>query len=58
MRAAAAEILRRMKPDPLALYLVALSAALLAILAGWYWTHPSPEARTHEAAPPSVAPVR
>lgn len=58
VRSAADEILRRMKPDPLALYLVALSAALLAALAGWYWTHPGPDGRTHEAAPPVVAPVR
>lgn len=46
IRAAAKQILDRLKPDPLALYLVGIAAALLVILAGWYWTHP------HEALPP------
>jgi hypothetical protein len=46
VRAAAQEIAKRLEPDPLALYLVAIAAALLAVLAGWYWTHP------HEEAPP------
>lgn len=46
VRAAAKQVLERLKPDPLALYLVVIAAALLAVLAGWYWTHP------HETAPP------
>ena len=40
VRAAAREILKRLDPEPAAMYLVAISALLLAILAGWYWTHP------------------
>jgi len=52
VRAAAQEILKRLEPDPLALYLVAIAAALLAILAGWYWTHPH-----DEAPPPPLVPT-
>ncbi len=40
VRAAAREILKRLDPEPAAIYLVAISALLLAILAGWYWMHP------------------
>jgi hypothetical protein len=40
VRAAAREILKRLDPEPAAIYLVAISALLLALLAGWYWTHP------------------
>lgn len=46
VRAAVKEVLKRLEPDPLALYLLVASSVLLAILAGWYWTHP------HETAPP------
>lgn len=46
VRAAVREIQRRLQPDPLAVGLVAVAALLLAVLAGWYWTHP------HEATPP------
>lgn len=46
VRKAARLVLDRLKPDPLALYLVAIAAGLLVVLAGWYWTHP------HETAPP------
>ncbi len=46
VRKAAKLVLDRLKPDPLALYLVAIAAGLLVVLAGWYWTHP------HETAPP------
>jgi hypothetical protein len=40
VRAAARELARRLTPDPVAVYLLALSAVLLAFLAGWYWLHP------------------
>lgn len=40
IRAAAEQILKRLEPDPLALYLLGLAAALLVVLAGWYWSHP------------------
>jgi hypothetical protein len=40
VRAAARELARRIEPDPLAAYLLAGAAALLAFLAIWYWTHP------------------
>lgn len=40
VRAAAREILKRLEPEPAAVFLVAISALLLAVLAGWYWTHP------------------
>lgn len=49
VKKAAREILLRLKPDPLALYLVAIAAGLLVVLAGWYWTHP------HDAPPPPPA---
>lgn len=53
--AAVAEIKKRLQPDPLALYLLALSAALLAILAGYYWSQPSPPAARGQA--PQSAPI-
>ncbi|HVU04473.1 MAG TPA: hypothetical protein VHE30_22100 [Polyangiaceae bacterium] len=41
VRAAAEELLRRIEPDPLAKYLLVVSAVLLAILAAWaYHVHP------------------
>jgi hypothetical protein len=40
VRAAARELERRLRPDPIAAYLLAAAAALLVFLAGWYWTHP------------------
>jgi len=40
VRAAARELARRLEPDPVAVYLLVLSAVLLAFLAGWYWLHP------------------
>lgn len=46
IRRATKEVLTRLQPDPLALYLLVAAAALLVVLAGWYWTHP------HETAPP------
>lgn len=65
IHAAVAEILKRLQPDPLALYLLAISAALLAILAGWYWTQTSPSPAGREQAPfpppsagPSIQPSR
>lgn len=39
VRSAARQILKRMEPEPAATYLIAISAVLLAILAGWYWMH-------------------
>jgi hypothetical protein len=56
VRAAANELITRTKPDPLALYLLAIAAALLAILAGWYWTHPHQDAPP-AAQPPAASPV-
>ncbi len=40
VRKAARELLKRIEPDPLAVYLLAGAALLLAFLAFWYWTHP------------------
>lgn len=40
VRAAARELMRRLDPDPLAVYLLGIAAVLLAFLAGWYWLHP------------------
>jgi hypothetical protein len=58
VRRAVKDVLERLRPDPLALYLLVAAAALLAVLAGWYWTHP------HALAPapsqgivPAPAPV-
>lgn len=39
VRGATRQILKRMDPEPAATYLIAISAVLLAILAGWYWMH-------------------
>jgi hypothetical protein len=51
VRSAARELLKRLEPDPIALYLLAISAGLLVILAGYYWTH------AHEPPPPPPAPA-
>lgn len=40
VRKAARELLKRLEPDPIAVYLLAGAAILLAFLAFWYWTHP------------------
>jgi hypothetical protein len=40
VRKAARELRKRLDPDPLAVYLLAGAALLLAFLAFWYWTHP------------------
>jgi hypothetical protein len=40
VRKAARELVKRLDPDPLAVYLLAGAALLLAFLAFWYWTHP------------------
>lgn len=39
VRAAARELAKRLDPDPLAVTLLGLAAALLVFLAGWYWLH-------------------
>lgn len=49
VRAAARELLRRMDPDPLVKVLVALAAGLLALVAGYYWTHPLSHDRPQSA---------
>jgi hypothetical protein len=40
VRKAARELVKRLDPDPIAVYLLAGAALLLAFLALWYWTHP------------------
>ncbi len=40
VRKAAKEIVKRISPEPLAMYFMAIASALLVILAGYYWTHP------------------
>ena len=40
VRKAARELLKRLEPDPIAVYLLAGAALLLAFLALWYWAHP------------------
>lgn len=40
VRKAARELLKRLEPDPIAVYLLAGAALLLTFLAFWYWTHP------------------
>jgi hypothetical protein len=40
VRRAARELRRRLDPDPLAVYLLGVAAALLVFLAYWFWTHP------------------
>lgn len=40
VRRAAREMLKRLEPDPLAIYLLAGAAVLLVFLAGYYWLHP------------------
>ncbi len=40
VRKAARELVKRLEPDPIAVYLLAGAALLLAFLAFWYWTHP------------------
>jgi hypothetical protein len=40
VRKAARELLKRLEPDPIAVYLLAGGALLLTFLAFWYWTHP------------------
>ena len=40
VRKAARELVKRLDPDPVAVYLLAGAALLLAFLAFWYWTHP------------------
>lgn len=39
VRRAARELLRRIDPDPIAVYLLAGAFLLLAFLSIWYWTH-------------------
>jgi len=39
VRRAAREMLRRIDPDPIAIYLLAGAALLLVFLSFWYWTH-------------------
>ena len=39
VRRAAAELRRRIDPDPLTLYLLLAALALLAFFSVWYWTH-------------------
>jgi hypothetical protein len=40
VRRAARELVKRLDPDPIAVYLLAGASLLLAFLALWYWTHP------------------
>jgi hypothetical protein len=40
IRRAARELLRRIEPDPLAIYMLVGSVVLLVFLSFWYWTHP------------------
>lgn len=40
VRVAARQLLTRIEPEPAAVYLVVIAALLLAVLAGWYWSHP------------------
>lgn len=40
VRKATRMLLKRIEPDPLAVYLLAAAALLLTFLAFWYWTHP------------------
>jgi hypothetical protein len=40
VRKATRELLKRIEPDPIAVYLLAGAALLLTFLAFWYWTHP------------------
>jgi hypothetical protein len=40
VRKAARELLKRLEPDPIAVYLLAGAGLLLAFLALWYWAHP------------------
>ena len=40
VKRAAKELMSRVDPDPMAKLLVLGAAVLLAILSGWYWTHP------------------
>lgn len=40
VRRAAEELARRVEPDSISVYLVALAGVLLMFLAVWYWTHP------------------
>jgi hypothetical protein len=40
VRRAAKELVQRIEPDPVAGYMLAVTAVLLVILAGWYWSHP------------------
>jgi hypothetical protein len=40
VRRAAREIVLRLDPDPIAVYMLMAAAALLVFLAGWYWLHP------------------
>ncbi len=39
VRRAAAELRRRIDPDPISTYLILGALALLAFLSFWYWTH-------------------
>lgn len=40
VRRLAEDLGRRIEPDPISVYLVALAGVLLVFLAAWYWTHP------------------
>ena len=40
VRRAARELVRRLDPDPLAVYMLMAAVGLLVFLAGWYWLHP------------------
>lgn len=39
VRRAARELMRRLEPDPLAVYMLVAAALLLGFLSYWYWTH-------------------
>ncbi|MEO7329619.1 MAG: hypothetical protein ABI193_13655 [Minicystis sp.] len=40
VRTAARELVKRLDPDPIAVYLLGTAALLLVFLAGWFWMHP------------------
>jgi hypothetical protein len=54
IRRAARTLVKRTTPDPLALKMLGLTAALLVVLAGYFWTHDQPP----PAPPPTVERVK
>jgi hypothetical protein len=58
IRRAAGELRQRVQPDPLALWLLGLTALLLAFLTGWWIAHGKPPAGPAPAPPVTIERIK